>query len=93
MAVGGSKANGKIARSVIRGQARRLRGFMKSRRREEEEKKGTQRCKGAKTQREERGNGKRGMGRGEWEEGTGKRGIGRESLKSIRDLAVGFGGS
>jgi hypothetical protein len=27
---------------------------MKSRRREEEEKKGTQRCKGAKTQREER---------------------------------------
>jgi hypothetical protein len=75
MAVGGSKANGKIARSVIRGQARRLRGFMKSRRREEEEKKGTQRCKGAKTQREERG------------------GMPVETLNSIGDLAVGFGGS
>jgi hypothetical protein len=102
MAVVGSKANGKLARSVIRGQARRLRGFMKRRRREEE-KKGTQRCKGARTQREE---GEREAGEweegeweeGEWEEGNGKRGngkrgIGRESLKSIRDLAVGFGGS
>jgi hypothetical protein len=74
MAVVGSKANGKIARSIVRGQARRLRGFMKRRRREEE-KKGTQRCKGAKTQREERG------------------GMPVETLNSIGDLAVGFGGS
>jgi hypothetical protein len=87
MAVGGSKTDGKIARSIVRGQARRLRGFMKRRRREEEEKKGTQRCKGARTQREEgeweegeweegeweEGNGKRGMGRGEWEEGDRER--------------------
>jgi hypothetical protein len=58
------------------------------RRRREEEKKGTQRCKGARTQREEGE-----WEEGEWEEGNGKRGIGRESLKSIRDLAVGFGGS
>jgi hypothetical protein len=54
MAVGGSKTDSKIARSVVRGQDRRLRGFMKRRRREEG-KKGTQRCKGARTQREERG--------------------------------------
>jgi hypothetical protein len=98
MAVGGSKTDGKIARSIVRGQARRLRGFMKRRRREEEEKKGTQRCKGARTQREE-GEWEEGeWEEGEWEEGNGKRGngkrgIGRESLKSIRDLAVGFGGS
>jgi hypothetical protein len=80
MAVGGSKAAGKLARIVIRGKARGLRGFMERRRREEEEKKGTQRCKGAKTQREE-GNAKvqrrkDAKGRREWEEGNGKKGIG-----------------
>jgi hypothetical protein len=79
MAAGGSKANGKLARSVIRGKARRLRGFMERRRREEEEKKGTQRCKGARTQREE-GNGKRGMGREDRERGIEK---GQESRRSI----------
>jgi hypothetical protein len=63
---------------------------MERRRKEEEEKKGTQRCKGARTQREE-GNGKRGMG--ERERGIGKRGIGGESVDSIGDLADGFGGS
>jgi hypothetical protein len=69
----------------------------KKRRREEGNAK-VQRRKDAKGRGEwEEGNGKRGMGRGEWEEGNGKRGMGRGewvvSLKSIRDLADGFGGS